>query len=115
MKNLLLLLILAVSVPLAQTGCSTAPSSRVSEVQTLKIVGATAKTGMNAATQLLKDGKITVAQWQKVATFYDTKFQLTFALAVAAAQSDLSSVASPDLLALAAQFASLVTELSTHS
>ena len=115
MKKLFLILALAFATPLAlvQTGCSTAPSTRTTEVTTLKIVGGTAKTGMDAATQLLKQGTITVAQWQHVAAFYDNQFQPTFALAVAAAQSDLSSVASPDLIALAGQFATLVAQLTT--
>lgn len=115
MKKLVLLLALAFATPLAlvQTGCSTVPSARTTEVTTLKIVGDTAKTGMDAATQLLKQGQITVVQWQKVATFYDTQFQPVFALAVATAQSDLTSVASPDLIALGGQLATLVAQLST--
>lgn len=113
MKRFLLILLLAVATPLASTSCSTAPSSRVTEVKTLKIVGATAKTAMDAATQLLKDDKITVAQWTKVASFYDGKFQPAFTLAVAAVGSDLTA-ASPDILSLATQFASLVAELTAH-
>ena len=116
MKNkILLILALATATPLAlvQTSCQQAPSARTVEYQTLAIVGQTAKSGMDAATQLLKQGSISVAQWQRVATFYDTQFQPTYAVAVAAAKSDLSSVASPDLLALGTQLASLVAQLTT--
>jgi hypothetical protein len=113
MKKLLLLFCLAVALPVLPTGCSTAPSARVIQVQTLKAVGQSAKTALDASTQLLKQGTITVAQWQKVADAYDHKFQPAFNLAVAAAQSDLSSVASPDLVALGTQIVSLVAELST--
>lgn len=99
------------SMPVLQTGCST--TSQPQAVQTLKIVGVTAKTGLDACTQLLKQGTITVAQYQKVADFYDNRYAPAYALALTAARSDLSSVASPDLLLVAAQFAALVDQYTT--
>lgn len=114
MKKLALVFALALLAPVIIPGCATPPSSRVVAVQTLKALGSTAKAGMDATTQLLKTGQITVAQWQKVATFYDARWQPAFGFAVAAARSDLSAIASPDLAALATEFAALVTQLTTH-
>lgn len=100
------------SLPVLQSGCSTAPDARTQAYQTLGILGQTAKASMDASTQLLKQGSIAVAQWQQIASFYDTKWQPTYAVAVVTAKSDLSTVASPDVLALAAQFAALVAQLT---
>ncbi len=102
------------SLPILQTGCSTPPDQRVQTVQTLKIVGRSAKTSMDAATQLLKQGTITVAQWQRVAEVYDTRFQPTYSVAVGAAHANLDSPADPELLGIAAQLAALVSELTIH-
>lgn len=113
MKNLILVLLLA-ATPLVYQGCSTQPSARVVQVQTLKAVGTAAKTGMDAATQLLKQGSITVSQWQAVATFYNTRWQPAYGVAVASAQSDLS-LASPDLANLLNQFLALVASYSTKT
>lgn len=113
MKKLILVICLAV-VPLTFTpACSTAPNARVVEVKTLAALGTTAKAGMDTTAKLLASGKITVAQYQKVATFFDSQWQPAFTLAVAAVHSDLSSLASPDLAALAVQFATLVAQLTT--
>lgn len=108
MKNIILILILAVSSPLAFTGCGTAPSERVVAVRTLHAVGLSAKAAMDGSTQLLKQGAITVEQWQRVANIYDIRFQPAYAAAVLAVKSDLSSVASPDLITLAAELTNLV-------
>jgi hypothetical protein len=105
MKKLLLILSLALTP--AFTACQTPPSERAVAVQTLKAVGFTAKTAMDASTQLLKQGTITVEQWQKVAVLYDTRFQPAFNVAVLAVQSDLSP-ASPDLVAIAVELTNLV-------
>lgn len=83
------------------------------QVQTLKVLGTTAKAGMDSATELLKRGQITVAEWQRVALFYDTKWQPAFTVAVGAAKADLSTLASPDLVALASELANLVAQLTT--
>jgi len=109
--TLLLVAALGVSSPVFLTSCSTTPSTNVEAFKTLSVIGSTAKSGMDAATQLLKQGSITVAQWQKVADFYDNKFQPSFALALTAANSDLSSPASPDITNLAIQFVALVAAL----
>jgi hypothetical protein len=111
MKALLLALLLAVT-PIAFTGCQQTAATQTATYKTLATVGQTAQAGIDTAAQLLKAGKITVAQYQGVAAFYDTKFQPVFRLAVVAAQSDLSSVASPDVLELAAQLALLVANLT---
>jgi len=102
------------SLPISQTGCKSTPEQRTQTVQTLKIVGQSAKTSMDAATQLLKQGSISVAQWQKVATVYDTQWQPTYAIAVNAAHSNLDSIADPELIGIAAQLAALVAEFSNH-
>lgn len=112
MKNKILfwlaLAVAAPALPVIETGCSLAPSQRSAEVTTLKVLGASVDASMKVAAQLLHDGKITWPQWQKLADFHDNKFQPAYNLAVAAVQADLSSVASPDLLNLAAQLASIV-------
>lgn len=92
----------------ALPGCTTPPVARTQAATTLKIVGLTAKAGIDSAALLLREGKLSPEQWARIASFYDLKFQPAFALAVATAQADLSSPASPDLLALAAQFTALL-------
>jgi len=109
------LIILSIAVALGCThftACSTPPSARVAQVQTLRAVGEAAKASMDATTQLLKQGTITLDKWQKVATFYDTKFQPAYTVAVYAANSDLSSVSSPDLTNLLNQLLSLASTLT---
>lgn len=115
MKKLLLCLCLVVAIPAILTGCSTAPSQRVATVQTLGAIGIAAKSSLDEAARLLAQKKITVAQWSRIAAFYDTAWQPAYRLAVQTVRSDLSSVASPDLLGLAAQFASLVAQLTSPS
>lgn len=106
--SLLLLAVLGVFLVPSFTACSTAPDQRTVAAQTLGVVGSSAKAGMDSATQLLKQGTITVAQWQKIADFYDLKFQPAYNLALAAVKSDLSSIAAPDVTALSLQFLALV-------
>jgi len=118
MKKLHVILFAAVwlgffSLPVLQTGCSTTPDQRVQTVQTLKVVGQSAKTSMDTATQLLKQGAITVEQWQKVASVYDNSWQPIYSVAVNAAHSNLNSVADPELIGIAAQLAALVAELTS--
>jgi hypothetical protein len=108
MKKILFLIGLAFCSATLNTGCKTPPSARVVQVETLLAVGNAAKGSMDAATNMLKGGQITVAQWQTVAAIYDTKFQPAYALAVAAAKADLSTLASPDLTALAQQLVDTV-------
>lgn len=95
------------SLPVLQTGCTSAPETRVAEVQTLKAVGLSAKTAMDAATTLLKQNSITLAQWMRVADLYDHEFQPAYRVAVNAVQSDLAP-ASPQLINVGAQIVQLV-------
>ena len=111
MKKILLLIGLGMAAvsPVAFTGCSTPVSQRTVAVQTLGALGIAAKGTMDQASLALKNGTITVSQWQSVATFYDTKFQPAYNVAVSAVNSDLSSLASPDLVNLATQLAQLLS------
>lgn len=108
MKNRFLLILALAFAPIAFVGCSTAPDQRTAAVTTLKIVGQTADTAMMVAAQLYHDGKISQAQWNHVAVIHDQQFLPAYKLAIAAVQSDLSSVASPDLQNLANALAGLV-------
>lgn len=112
MKKLILFLFLAVLPPLF-VSCSTPPSARVVQVQTLKAVGQSADAAVALSAQLYRDGKITAMQAIQVKNFYDQKFQPTYRLAVAAVQANLDSVASPDLMSLASQLASFVSSLQS--
>lgn len=115
MKKLLLLVGLALAVPVFQTACTTAPSARVVQVQTLKAVGESAEASVTLSAQLYRDGHITAAQARQVLDFYNLKFQPSFRVAVAAVNSDLSSIASPDVISLAQQLAALVTSFQKPS
>ncbi len=117
MKKFLFVLTLAFAVPatVLTTGCPTTATTKSTEVTTLKIVGGTAKAALDSSAVLLKEGRITVAQWQRIADAYDHTFQPTFNLAVAAVNSDLSTVASPDIIALAAKFAAVVAEVTSQA
>lgn len=111
MKKLLLILCLVLAPAAFTPGCTTAPSARVVQVKSLLTVGQEANDVLVLSAQLYNTSKITAAQARAVNTFYDGTFQPAFRLAVAAAKADLSSVASPDLLALAAQLATLIPAL----
>lgn len=108
MKRLLFALALLFALPF-QPGCSTAPSARVVQTQSLIATGQIAETAVGVAAQLLKDGKITPSQARMVADLYDNDFQPAFRVAVAAAQNDMAA-ATPELVALASQIASLVAQ-----
>lgn len=106
-RTLVLSLALCSVVPLAPVGCNTVPSERTTQVTTLKVLGASRDAAMTTAAQLLKDGKITWKQWDEIAKVHE-QFQAAYRLALVAVQSDLSSVASPDLMAIWGKLASLV-------
>lgn len=89
-------------------GCSTAPSARVVQVQTLKAVGQSAEAAVALSAQLYNGGTISAAQARQVIDFYNTKFQPAFRLAVSAVNANLDSIASPDVASLASQLAALV-------
>lgn len=97
------------------TGCQTGSTAQAVEVTTLKVLHTSVDAAMATGAQALKDGKITVAQWQTVATFYDQTFQPAFNVAVAGANSNINSVASPDLVAMGAKIGALVAQLLPKS
>lgn len=115
MKKLFLILALAFAAPLLVTSCNTTPQTKNYEVQTLKAVGHTAETAVALGAHLYHDGKITADQARHINELYDQKFQPAFRLAVSAAQSNLGSIASPDLAALAAELSAYVASLQTHT
>ena len=112
MSPKIILIVALTFSPLVQTGCQNPPSERVVAVQTLAAIGMTAKASLDEAARLLARGEITVDQWSKVARFYDQTFAPAYTLAVASVKADLSSIASPDLVGLAAQLATLVAQLT---
>jgi hypothetical protein len=93
------------------TGCTTAPSERTAAVRTLQAIGETARTSMEVAAKLRVSGKITERQWQGIAAFHDNRFMPIYRVSIAAVSADLSSPASPDLIAVVTQLAALVAEL----
>ncbi len=105
--RIIALAVLAFAIPLATTSCQTPPTERRTEVATLKVVGEAGASTMRVSAQLLKDRKITTAQWDRIASYYDTKFQPAYRIAVTAVKSDLSSPASRDLLFLLGQLSAL--------
>lgn len=107
LRNLLFAVAL-LGVPLVMTSCSSPPSTRVVQVQTLKAVGHTAESAVLLSAQLYRDHKITDAQARAVMDFYNLKFQPTYRVAVNAVQMNLDSFASPELIDLAQQLATLV-------
>lgn len=111
MKKLLLLVTLALCAPIF-TACSTPPSARVVQVQTLKAVGQAAESTVVLAGHLYAGGTITAAQDRAVNTFYDTRFQPAFRLAVAAVNANLDSVASSDIAALGLQLSDLLASFT---
>lgn len=118
MKRLILLAALAFALPAFHSGCTNTPQTakaKVVAVQTLKSVGQAAETAVALSAQLYRDGKITPAQARQVLDLYDTKFQPAFRVAVAAAHSDYTSIASPDLVTLAGQISALVISFQSHA
>lgn len=113
MKRLIVIICLVFLIPVSHSGCATTPSTQQVTVTTLKVVGLTAKAGIDSAAILRRDGKITPEQWGQIAYYYDQRLQPAFALAVQIAQADLSKPASPEVLALAAEFAALVAQYTS--
>lgn len=107
----LLLLILSMGTIPVLTSCTTAPSARVAEGRTLEYAGLTAKAALDTSAQLLAHGKISVVQYEAVAAI-DDKFHLLYDPAVRAVQADLSSLASPDILAIVAQLTAAVAQFT---
>lgn len=118
MKKLLIIAALALSIPVFTPGCANTPQTekaRVVAVQTLKSVGQAAETAVGLSAQLYRDGKITAVQARQVLDLYNHEFQPVFRMAVTAAHSDYSSIASSDLITLSAQISALVISFQTHS
>jgi hypothetical protein len=117
MKKLVLavcLFIAAFALSTAPVGCSSPPSSRVAQVQTLKAVGQSAEGAVQLSARLYQGGSITADQARQVMDFYNTKFQPAFRIAVAAVNANLDSLASPDVSALASQLSALVLSFKKH-
>lgn len=102
------------SLPVMQTGCSTPADARHAQYATLKAVGDTADAVVALCAHLYASGTITAAQANQIRSIYDGQFQPAYRLAVLTARSDLSTVASPDLLAIAAQLSSLIVQFQNH-
>lgn len=118
MKTLTLILCLLCAPATALfTSCANVapPAQRVVAVQTLKSVGEAAEATVTLSAKLYADNKITSVQARAVFDFYNQKFQPAFRLAVAAVKADVSSAASPDLIALGLKLADLVPQFTTHS
>lgn len=86
------------------TGCHT---TQAQKQQTLAAVGLSAKLVVDSSAILLADGKITVAQFEKVAKFYDTRFQPAFRFALVAVNSDTTVPAPLHLVALLSELQAL--------
>ena len=115
LRFLALALGLALATPVIYTGCSTVPSARVTEDQTLKAVGESAEAAVALSAHLYASGTITATQARQINAFYDTKFQPAFSVAVIAVNSNLDSVASPDLVSLAGQLSNLIISFQTKA
>lgn len=113
--RLVSLAVLALTIPLMQTACQTAPSARVAQVQTLKSVGQVAEAAVALSAQLYGAQKITAAQAREVADFYDRKFQPAFRLAASAVSANLDSFANPEIIGLANDLVALVLKYKNAS
>lgn len=110
MKRLTLILCLFGSpIPALFTACATAPSERVSAVQTLKAVGQAAEAAVKESAYLYQNRRINAVQAYEIKVFYDYKFQPAFRLARSAVLGDLNSIAAPDVVALFNQLLALVS------
>lgn len=112
MKKPLLIIGLALASPalLLTQSCQTPPSARVVQVQTLKAVGHTAESAVSSSAQLYAAKLITDAEARAVIDLYNLKFQPLYRVAVNAVNSNLDSIASPELAGLAAQLSAIVAQ-----
>lgn len=111
--TLLIVAVLGVCTPAFFTGCSTAPSARVAQVQTLKAVGQSAEAVVQSAAHLYAAGTISADQARAVMTFYDTRFQPAYRVAVTAVNSNLSLNSPDELIALSAQLSALLLQFTS--
>ncbi len=105
MKHLSLLLLFAVPTALTQSGCK---QSQQQQAQTLEAVGLTAKLTMDSAAIALREGKLSVEKWEKMAYIYDTKFQPAFRVALAQVEGNTKGVAPLALVAIANELSLLL-------
>lgn len=110
--SIIVLMLFVIVVPMTHTGCTTPTDKRVAAVQTLKAVGQTAEAAVMTSAQLYAAKTINASQARQIADLYDNKFQPAYRVAVTAVNSNLDSIASPDLVALAAQLSGLVLSFS---
>jgi hypothetical protein len=115
MRSLISLIVILGLGPMIifSNGCSIPPSSRVTQVTTLKALGATAAGVVTVSAQLYQQGQITAEQARQINDFFDRRFQPAYRLAVQAVNSDLNSLASPELIALAAQLSALLVSFQS--
>ncbi len=97
----------AISVSAVTSGCNT---TQVQQAHTLEAIGISAKSSIDTAAILLKNGKITVDQWNKVAAIHK-KFLISYDFAVKAVKSDLSKTSPAELIDLSIELAKAVNEL----
>lgn len=105
MRTLLYLLCFSVPVCTTQTGCLT---TQAQQAQTLEAVGLGAKATVDTAAILLKNGKISVIQFENIAYFYDQRFQPAFRAALILVENNQQAPASLRVVQLAAELASLL-------
>jgi hypothetical protein len=103
MKTLLFLL--AFPLPFVTTGCF---STQVQQAKTLETVGVTAKLTLDSAAILLRDGKISVETFQRIANIYDNKFQPLFRLALARVEGNISAPSPLELVSIASELSSIL-------
>jgi hypothetical protein len=113
MRKLIVFLMLAISIPLIETGCTTPPAQRQIAVQTIAAIGITARAALDQSARMLGRGDLTLADWGKIASYYDNVFQPAYTLAAQAVRYDISKEATPELVGLGAQFSYLVQQLTT--
>ena len=106
---------LALSIAVLSTGCtflSKAKSALASPdtVVSLEIVGAIVDTTMNDASKLQVEGRITTAQWAKIAADYDAE-QKIYHLAVLGVNAATTAAPSDLLAAMSA----IVTDFKSSS
>lgn len=102
----------AISCACTLTSCTTPPSARVVQVQTLKAVGHSAEAAVSLTANLYAGKQITDAQARAVMNLYDQKFQPAFRIAVAAVNANLDALAPADLQTIALQLTNLVASFA---
>jgi hypothetical protein len=97
----------AISVSAVTSGCNT---TQTQQVHTLEAVGVSAKASIDTAALLLKNGEITVEQWDDVAAIH-RKFLIAYSFAVKAVKSDLTQNSPAEAITLSIELAKTVSKL----